>query len=110
MQIVLLIIMLLWPVVGCAKHTEQRLYTLDEVKHGAREALAEIAPQIRQNRDCLERMEAAMRAMDGYLNTFLSNEQRKETRLVFTPHGLKEFERKMTIWDDVARDCWKETP
>jgi hypothetical protein len=57
---------------------------------------------------CLELMQEAMILGDGYLQTFLSKEQRQESGLVLTPAGLKAFERMMKNWNRVAHACWRE--
>ncbi len=67
-------------------------------------------PRITLEGDCINTMEEAMRAVDEYVQTFLSKEQRKEPGLVFTPVGIKKFEDAVELWKSVIKQCWKNHP
>ena len=61
-----LILAFLLALVGCAAADKPRTYTVAEFGKVLREELAIYAPEIKNDRVCKQRMEAAMRAMEPF--------------------------------------------
>ncbi len=88
--------------VGASQH--EPTYTKEEIMRELRVALAEYGPQLKHDRDCLARMEEAMKAMNDFI-VLSNNETRGEVLFYVDPTVFKD---KLALWEAVKNECWSK--
>ena len=78
---------------------EERMFSESDVKAATVNVMKRVAEQTRHDRNCLARMEEAMRAMDKFVTYGLSPGRVED---------IPERVRAIDLWNSVKRECWKK--
>ena len=90
-------------------------YTLEEISQDIRQVMKEFGPQLKHDRECLAKMESAMKAMEPYLlrgdgKTSVIKEWKQGLGFIaempLSENNVISLVEALVRWNDTKRECW----